>query len=336
MKSYMIVIIIGTSLTVHAETSSEFRNAIRDGAVGKYVYRVVDDEGVPVSNAAAHVWFKSYGRPQDKADWIIETDTNGMFAAEHRFNEKFSVGIDKEGYYHTHDEVNYFGMASPIVVDGKWQPYGETRTVVLKKIKNPIRLRDPGARYRHKYPESGEWAGFDLVRGDWVSPLGNGECTDVMIRYVREPKPDGYFKSLDISFTNRPYAGAYTMNKDSFSEMDSVYEANTNGEYIVNLRYEFERTARGNHVISELGSGHYLVFRIRTETDDDGNLVSAHYGRIMGPLQYLEKGGMVLGPVYYNPIPNDANLEDAETYRKSLLRKKQKEEFERRRKAGGK
>lgn len=45
---------------------------------------------------------------------------------------------------------------------------------------------------------------------------------------------------------------------------------------------------------------------------------------------------MVLGPVYFNPTPNDTNLEDAETARKSRLGYKQSLEFERRRKAGGK
>lgn len=118
--------------------------------------------------------------------------------------------------------------------------------------------------------------------------------------------------------------------------MDSVYEANTNGKYIGNFRYEFERTAKGNHVISELGYGQYLVFRIRTKTDENGKLISAHYGRIMGALQYLEKAGIVLGPVFFNPTPNDTNLEDAETARRSRLGYKQRLEFERQRKAKGK
>ena len=63
---------------VYAEITNDGRLALRDGALGRYTYRVVDDEGNVVSNARAHVWFTSYGRPQDKADWIVETDTNGM------------------------------------------------------------------------------------------------------------------------------------------------------------------------------------------------------------------------------------------------------------------
>ena len=308
-------------------------DAYRNGAEAKIVYRVIDDEGAPVVNARAQVWFRTDYPRLEVRDWALSTNTNGEFVAEGKINERISIGVDKEGYYHTFDRVTFrSGTGEYKVVDGKWQPYGKTRTVVLKRIKNPIRLRDPDARYRYKSPVSGEWTGFDLVCGDWMPPLGKGKSADMMVRYVREPRPDGYFKSLDISFTNNPYAGVYLMDKDSYSEMDSVYEANTNGEYVGNLRYEFERTAKGNHMISELGSGQYLVFRIRTKVDDDGNLISAHYGRIMGALQYLEKGGMVLGPVFFNPTPNDTNLEDAETARLSRLGYKQQLEYERRRK----
>lgn len=269
--------------------------------------------------------------------YVVYTDTNGNARVTGNSSEWFSVVIGKEGYYKTSFDVKYpLENVDPPIVDGQWQPYGVTRTVVLKKIRNPIHLCDPDARYRHMYPESGKWTGFDLVCGDWVPPLGVGKCADVMIRYTREQRPDGFFKSLDVSFTNNPYAGAYVLNRDSYSEMDSVYEANTNGKYIGNFRYEFERTAKGNHVISELGYGQYLVFRIRTKTDENGKLISAHYGRIMGALQYLEKAGIVLGPVFFNPTPNDTNLEDAETARRSRLGYKQRLEFERQRKAKGK
>lgn len=290
-----------------------------NGALAKVNLHVVDQDGAAVHGAK--IW-GGFSANFSKDSVLVEgvTNTNGEFVAQGKCNEFLRVDVTKEGYYQTEVKINFWhSKETPIVVGGKWQPYGETRTVVLKKIRNPIRLRDPEAGYRYRYPESGKWVGFDLVRGDWVSPLGIGECTDMLIRYVHEPRPDGYFKSLDISFTNSPYAGAYVMNKDSFSEMDSVYEADTNGEYVGNLRYEFERTVDGNHVISELGFGQYLVFRVRTKVDECGNLTSAHYGRIMGALQYLEKAGMVLGPVFFNPTPNDTNLEDAETARKSQL-----------------
>jgi len=120
LKLMLFCVLELIAINAFADVPDEVRLAIRNGALGKYTYRVVDDEGNAVSNVQAHVWFKSYGRPQDKADWIVETDTNGMFTVEHRFNEKFSVGFDKEGYYHSHDEINYLAMQQLPVEDGKW------------------------------------------------------------------------------------------------------------------------------------------------------------------------------------------------------------------------
>lgn len=135
MRAIMAGIVCVVAINVFARKPDVAELAIREGALGKYIYRVVDDEGCAVSNAQAHVWFRSYGRPQDKADWIVETDTNGMFTVEHRFNEKFSVGIDKKGYYHSHDEINYLAMPALPVENGRWQPYGELRVVQLNRIK---------------------------------------------------------------------------------------------------------------------------------------------------------------------------------------------------------
>lgn len=315
MKSYMIVIIIGTSLTVHAETSSEFRNAIRNGAVGKYVYRVVDDEGVPVSNAAAHVWFKSYGRPQDKADWIIETDTNGMFAAEHRFNEKFSVGIDKEGYYHTHDEVNYFGMASTIVVDGKWQPYGETRTVVLKKIRNPWGVKVlTGEQCHRRIPKFDEWIGFDFEQGDWSWPYGTGKYKDILVRFkssVRKRQVD-FTHVMEVSFTNNQYAGFYQMKKDMASDLVSDYTANSNALYKTDLVYVQEKLEKTPRRWDFLDKDSYLVFRTRTRIDEDGKLVGAHYGKIYG-YWCSDDEEMTFCGGCFNITENDPNIEGDQT-----------------------
>lgn len=337
MKKIVCSILFFVSLLSIAEVDSDFVNAIRHGAMAKVSLRVLDDVGIPVTNTNVHVWFSSYGRPQDNADWYVATDTNGVVTVSHRTNEDLSWLVRKEGYYETHGRIQFRDRKtdSPKVKDGKWQPYGETCTVVLKKIKNPIRLRNSDARVRHKYPESGKWVGFDLELCDWVPPLGSGKCVDMLVRYTRSPRPDGCFKSLDVAFTNNPYAGVYLLNKDSYSEFDSVYEANTNMEYVSTLRYEFERTAKGNHMISELGEKQYLVFRTRTKIDRDGRLISAHYGRIMGCWDYVETGNMTLRS-YFNPTPNDTNLEDAEMARLSRLGYNQQLEFERRRKAGGK
>lgn len=297
------------------------------GAEARECFRVVDSDGTAVSNASVCCAFKVSAGGSGFKSVYGDTDVNGLCTIIGTCKAYMDYCVEKDSFYSSCGKIDYMETHSvPAVIDGRWQPYGETRTVVLKRIKNPIRLRDPDARCRHKYPEPGKWTGFDLEVCDWVPPLGNGIHSDMQVRYTHELRPDGHFKALDVSFASSPYAGACLMTRDTYSEMDSVYEASTNAEYASVLRYEFERTAKGNHMISELGKDQYLIFRTRTKVDGDGNLVSAHYGRIMGDWQYVEKGGMSFGPVFFNSTPNDTNLEDAETARKSRLRYKQSKE----------
>jgi len=42
-------------------------------------------------------------------------------------------------------------------------------------------------------------------------------------------------------------------------------------------------------------------FRVRTKMDENGNVVSAHYGKIYGDFMQFR--------YYFNPTPNDRNIE---------------------------
>ena len=57
-----------------------------------------------------------------------------------------------------------------------------------------------------------------------------------------------------------------------------------------------------------------IIFRTRGITDEKGNLKSAHYGKIYGPLKHGinsndREGAGVIITYYFNPTPNDRNLE---------------------------
>ena len=242
MKIQTLAMFSLASVNIYAAMTADGESALRNGALGRYVYRVVDDGGIPVSNASAHVWFRSYGRPQDKADWVVQTDTNGMFAAEHSFNEQFSVGIDKEGYYHTHVEINYLSMTELPVKDGKWQPYGETRTVVLKQIRQPQDMLGVDCPPQRKIRIYDEWLGVDLAKGDFVPPVGNGCEPDMLVRFhLAGEMPYDWSIRMDVSFTNSPYAGAYRLKMDNWSDMKSVYQADTNATYLSELSFRYAR-----------------------------------------------------------------------------------------------
>ena len=314
MKLTAICILVPLCAYTYNGVANDVSRALRDGAVGRYTYRVIDDEGNVVSNALAHVWFRSYGRTQDKKDWVVASDTNGMFTVEHRFNEIFSVGIDKEGYYHSQDSINYFAMPELPVKDDKWQPYGELRTIVLKRIRNPSKMNGAASYVDFKIPAYDVWVGFDFDENQFVAPYGNGKFSDVLLRFSLKTKNrNDYHMSMDVSFTNQMFAGAYVLKQDSQSEMKSVYNADPGASFAQSLKYQYDRPVRNGSLQEKLAEDEYLVFRTRTVVDEKGELVSSRYGKIYGPWHYVGPRGMSIRRVCFNLSPNDTNLEDSWT-----------------------
>ena len=302
------------------------------GADAKVILRVVDQDGVAVPNAK--IW-GAFSANHLKDSILVDgmTNTNGEFIAQGNCNEILRVDVTKEGYYHTEEKVNFWQSKSdPLIVDGKWQPYGEMRTVVLKKIKRPINIGE-FIRYSVSIPAYDKWIGFDLQRRMWIPPYGEGCCPDVLLKFGRSlvERQSDFKMTMEVSFTNNPYAGCYQLDYDNFSDRKNVYHADEEAVYISEIKYVQERHPGSPRNDNRIDKDSYLVFRTRTRVDEDGKLVSAHYGMIGGRWSFYDT--MLSGGYLFNPTPNDTNLEDAETARKSRLAYKQQIEFERRRKA---
>lgn len=314
------------------EEKRETHRALAQGAEFDVRFRVVDDEGCPVENAKCSGWAylerdRNRGKGHD-----VQTDSNGVARVAGKCGEWVSVVLRKEGYYRTMFDVKYPFDSVPAVVDGKWQPYGETRTVVLKRIRNPQKMGVANRGNRHGYPRFGTWIGYDLEKQDWVAPDGNGVYSDMRIRFITHEETDRDFvRTMEVSFADNPYGGAYRMGMDENSEFLTQYAANTNAVFAKEFKFEFRHKGR-ELVQEELKSNEYLVFRTRSKVNPDGTLKSAHYGAIMGNWKFFERYGMSIRRVVFNPTPNDTNLEDAETARRSRLGYKQSLEFEEARK----
>ena len=136
--------------------------------------------------------------------------------------------------------------------------------------------------------------------------------------------------TMDVSFTNNPYAGCYQMKDDGFSERRTIYHADATQNFSSTLNYVHERHPGSQRIDNRLENDSYLVFRTRTKVDANGRLISAHYGIIQGKWAFFDT--MLSGGYLFNPTPNDTNLEDAETARLSRLGYKQSLEFEKARK----
>ena len=339
MRNIIFALFLAFSLILNAAGPNAEEMALyrarKNGAQAKECLRVIDQDGKPVADARIWGGLQTGDGYNDYIPIRGNTDTNGEYVIQGRCTKIIRCDITKEGYYDSEFLIPNYGY-SHTLVDGKWHPYGETVTIVLKKIKNPITLKHAKPNLAPP-PNQGEWCGYDIEHRQWVTKESVGLHSDMLVKIATESKDDiSDFKAvMEISFTNNPYAGAYMMQKDKHSEMKSVYRADTNAIYQTSFTFVYERhpivrekpikhISGVNKTDTRLDANSYLVFRTRTEVDADGKLVSAHYGKIYGVWEFFD--GMRAANVQFNPNANDTNLEDCETVERVLKRKRQREE----------
>jgi hypothetical protein len=250
--------------------------------------KVVDENGQPMSGATVDVWYYVAPPPgeteaRDKIEGL--TDANGIFTASNETNGSIDLGFvaSKEGYYSTTigHEFDKFKDSDP----QKWNPHV---TLALKKIGKPI------AMYAKKmdslkFPEFNKAIGYDLTVGDWVAPYGKGMNSDILFTENHPDEKSGY--TFTISFPH-PEDGIQGFTRDwslGVSKLISAHEAPIDG---YQPKYEQTQMPNPNRI---------YYFRVRTKLDENGNIVSAHYGKIYGDIPQFT--------YYYNPTPNDRNVE---------------------------
>jgi len=152
--------------------------------------------------------------------------------------------------------------------------------------------------------------GFDFLVGDWVAPHGKGVTADMLYVYEEERTDKAnYDLKRTLAFPDSGN-GCYMKKKEEFSTLMSDHEARL-GNYSSNSVLRIVRKD-GNYVVREtrISENDYLIFRTRSQYDEKGNLVSAHYGKIYGPIGVPGSINQIVSFTYYfNPTPNDRNLE---------------------------
>ena len=318
------------SATFWEANKPEVQEAQRKGAEAKVVYQVVDDEGSPLANQKVGYRFQN-DYPRKTWGGYVITDTNGVVVLQDKVGSQMMVSANREGYYGAGDKILFFCRegVSPLVKDGKWQPYGEHRTLLVKRIKAPVEMKFHNwGSDGYRAPATNVWIGLDFEAGQWCKPYGNGKHDDVLVRFSGTIVDDFTWDTkTEISFENVPYAGFYMMQKDAFSTMKTCYTALTNDSAYAERMITF--TSKGRKGISpnkqttdKIAADKYLVFRTRCIIDEKGRLVSAHYGKING-----EFGGLLEllfnthdsvadeAGIYLNMTPNDPNVEDGRNVR---------------------
>ena len=319
-KLIVVVYIIVLSLCARAYSPEIIKVMSQDksrvigethGAKAREILHVVDQDGLPVMNARIYgsFWPGDNGREYILINGL--TNADGEYVAEGVSKWKLTYQVTKDGYYMSNGVIDYLAATNvPVIVHGKWQPYGNKRTIVLKKMKNPENLVCWNRTKKYVIPSYDKWLAFDLERCQFVAPYGEGTDSDVLLRFtLNNPSRKEYHMKMEVSFTNMPYAGACQMKKDDFSDFKSVYNADTNANYLQTLVYSFDRDPQKHPVVVELEEDEYLVFRTRTKIDEKGRLISANYGVLYGQWQFVGPGGMKIPFLVFNPTPNKTNLE---------------------------
>ena len=299
-------------LMLLAGYGKEVWQALSKNADFDVTFRIEDNEDQPVARAKCSGWIYQEHSRNHGYGYSCYSDTNGNIRLKGKCSEWFRVNIQKEGYYHSQMEIKYPRRdVSPAVSDGKWQPFGECRTIVLKRIKNPLAVKIfDSVECRHNIPAFGQWLPFDMECSDWLSPYGKGLHDDVLLRFEKKETGKWYeFSfSMEACFTNHPYAGVYCRSMDEFSDLKTAYEADTNANF--NAFYTFSIESQpGKRVIEKgLARDSYLVFRTRTRVDKQGRLIGAHYGKYCRGWRSDSKQ-MLFGEGCFNQVENDPNIE---------------------------
>jgi len=283
---------------------------IIDGALADVKIKVVDDRGEAVPDATISVTF--YTAPEKVDVKRGKTDAQGCFSAKGRCIGEAHAWIRKDGYYETRIDPAFRVLPDQDAErQHKWSNGTVETVAVLKKKRSPV-----GLNFCHKqywaFPVTNEVFFIDLESCEWCPPYGNGKHKDMSLLYEAVEHPeDGwgvtYWNKLTISMPN-VVDGFYPMKADPFSQFLYDYQVNTNAVFSKTLVLERER--KNDHMVKKVlpAENEYFIYRIRTATNELGQVTSANYGRIG------EKLNLAIGlsmKAWFNTKSNDTNLEDA-------------------------
>ena len=279
-------------------------------------FKVVDFDGNVVSNAVARIktmkkWIpgENFGRTV-YMDVYGNSDTNGEIHISFPCKSTmFSYTIGADGFYGCGGGAQF--AAVPDGLDLRQTQFETNLVVRLKPIIKPIPMYvrasyKDSRRHFPKDAKAGIW-GFDLKMGEWVRPYGNGEHADFTVEYSYEHFSKDRVVDCALVFTNGVHDGFY-IAKCTGTTFRSDYAANTNAVYMKCLDFvSWGKKYKGNYAVELLDDDEYLVVRTRTKCDAHGNLISANYAKIYGPIRFNDL--FSYQGAYFNPNENDPNLE---------------------------
>ncbi|MEN8136764.1 MAG: hypothetical protein ABFS18_14715 [Thermodesulfobacteriota bacterium] len=275
----------------------------------KLTVKVVDEQGVPIQGAKTYI---SFAKPNYSGIGVADILKKGMSDKEGLFSSKSStmnyigVSAKKEGYYHS--DVSYeFTSRSKLL--RRWEPWNPTVEVVLKKKRNPVPMYMKGTGWI-QVPATGTSVGYDLEKGDWVTPYGKGITKDFVFIFSSDIKAyREYDLKMTLGFSNElDGIKKYLFNKEDQSYFKWPFKAPANGYdgELVKTIHKIPGKTETN-----INREAKYIFRVRTITDKEGNIISANYGKVASEFELSPEGSecMIRFSYYFDP-EGTRNLEE--------------------------
>ena len=272
--------------------------------------------------------------------WKNATEYSGFSAVTGSDGKLFFSGKTNCGRagFRTEKNSHYYGIPwfrVPFENKGTlpfswWQPDNLVVTIKLQRVEHPISLfvknffKDGNDYVDVDYfGKGGGKMQLDLIKGDWLPPLGNGEISDVV--FTRLERED---LGIGTNFNGRTAAAYRDGISVKFLGIDNglveIPFEKTSG---IMIRTALEDGYKSDYLVtkgkdkkvkyfSSSNPDRNFAFRIRTKRDKDGRIISAYYGKIYGDIEIKKFSYGLKVPVatpaflyYLNPTPLDRNLE---------------------------
>ncbi len=291
---------------------------------------------VPIQGAEVKAWFKvdigwrAWSEPTPIRTDVKITDARGICCLEGKTNVghiSCEVRNPPIGYYgayggdYSFKKKNLFGV---------WQPDNLVVTIKLQRVEHPIPIfvknlfKSGSSSVKIDYfGKGGGKMQLDLIKGDWLPPLGNGEFADIV--FTRLEREDlGMGTTFRGSITAPAYRNGISVK--FLGEDNGLVEIPFEKTSGIMIRTAPEDGYKPDYLVtkgrdkdvkyfSSSKPDRNFAFRIRTKRDKDGIIISAYYGKIYGDIEIKKLYGLevpVAAPAflyYLNPTPLDRNLE---------------------------
>lgn len=235
---------------------------------------VVDDDGLPVTGAVvAMVGYSQLAKGK--------TDESGKFTGTLR-SEYGTVDfvVEKQGY---HTINRYIYEFKRDLVDGRWQPWNPTVELQLRKKGKPVPMFVK--RVQADMPVLGQPVSYDLLKGDWVKPYGQGEVADFIFVPERVVGQSNRAASrLRLTFSN-PSDGMIVVrqhwrNNYGLQLPATAPEAGYREKWEWRIAVPATQPAEGWNVENAYDQDANYYFRIRTRSGTEGEVSGGLYGKI--------------------------------------------------------